>query len=489
MDLSKMLGELARTHGLPARTMLYPLQPYGRGTGDVESLVGYLGRLAQAHRVTPYSLHRRFLCWVAIGQLGAAKKGLLYRPGFDGPDIRFSNFDREGHLGRALEIATGIPDLTELSLHTLHGAFTTDKGGVRKHVCPHCVKEAAYERLVWQLPGVDACDRHNCALQLPPTSDQDFHHHRCDLDDAALITARDAREILAHRKNFSWAPEFVTLKVKELSKHYGVQGSRVLKSAGCRRFKALLAIPESKARWDLKDACAVARLFQLSLKQLLSGEIGAPPLIPIPPPTRQQKFREALQAHSGKMSVQAVCIKLRVGAIVLRKLLPDECKDFEEAWRREEELSTQRIQIALQSHNDPTEPLSAVVERHGTNFHLVRTLFPAECRRIERQFAEHIRQVRVDDTRGDFAKVKALFEAGRSREEIRVESGIGISQVDEHLRSIRRQNNNKLRKRLHNLIAAGKTKFELAEALGRSVWWVEAAKRKWRQELESPAPG
>ena len=45
-------------HGLPipARSTLYSLEPVGIGTPDVESLTGYISRLAEAHCVTTLTL-------------------------------------------------------------------------------------------------------------------------------------------------------------------------------------------------------------------------------------------------------------------------------------------------------------------------------------------------------------------------------------------------------------------------------------------------
>lgn len=44
---------------LPPRSRLYPLEPIGVGTPHVESLTGYIARLAETHCVTPKDLIMR----------------------------------------------------------------------------------------------------------------------------------------------------------------------------------------------------------------------------------------------------------------------------------------------------------------------------------------------------------------------------------------------------------------------------------------------
>jgi TniQ len=46
---------------IPSRSRLYPLEPVGIGTPVVESLTGYVSRLAEAHCVTPKVLISREL--------------------------------------------------------------------------------------------------------------------------------------------------------------------------------------------------------------------------------------------------------------------------------------------------------------------------------------------------------------------------------------------------------------------------------------------
>ena len=46
---------------VPPRSQLYSLQPIGVGTGMVESLTGYVGRLAEAHSVSVGDLVGRVL--------------------------------------------------------------------------------------------------------------------------------------------------------------------------------------------------------------------------------------------------------------------------------------------------------------------------------------------------------------------------------------------------------------------------------------------
>src|SRR5438876_2009939 len=60
---------------VPPRSQLYSLQPVGVGTGMVESLTGYLARLAEAHSVSVGDLVGRLLSDVASPKGGFAPAG------------------------------------------------------------------------------------------------------------------------------------------------------------------------------------------------------------------------------------------------------------------------------------------------------------------------------------------------------------------------------------------------------------------------------
>lgn len=101
---------------LPPRSRLYALEPIGIGTPMVESLTGYIVRLAEAHCVSAGVLY-----WKEIRTLAGKGNIFTFRVsndegysthainGFGSPAADFV---------RALEILTGRPDLRYLTLLT-----------------------------------------------------------------------------------------------------------------------------------------------------------------------------------------------------------------------------------------------------------------------------------------------------------------------------------------------------------------------------------
>jgi len=153
---------------LPPRTRLYHLAPIGVGTAAVESLTGYLMRLAQAHCVSTSALITDELLPVL------RPEGLGDLP----PASWLGRFGRHlngtGELARATVTAlarlTGRPDLAALTL-VPWSAVISPHGLRRRRVwCRACFSEALhqgtvlYEPLLWAIPTVTVCARHQIRL-------------------------------------------------------------------------------------------------------------------------------------------------------------------------------------------------------------------------------------------------------------------------------------------------------------------------------------
>lgn len=153
---------------LPLRTRLYHLAPIGVGTAAVESLTGYLMRLAQAHCVATSALITDELLPLlrpeGLGDLPAAS--WLGRFG--------RHLNGTGELAHtaitALARLTGRADLAGLTL-VPWSAVISPHGLRRRRVwCSACFAEALhygtvlYEPLLWTIPTVTACARHQIRL-------------------------------------------------------------------------------------------------------------------------------------------------------------------------------------------------------------------------------------------------------------------------------------------------------------------------------------
>jgi transcriptional regulator with XRE-family HTH domain len=152
---------------LPPRSRLYPLKPIGIGTPFVESLSGYVSRLADAHGVSVGDLLGRELSTPASKPLLRFSQG-FYSQGYsiNGLGIRC----RESV--DALERATVQADLRFLTLLPLKGFLSPIP--LFRHTrawCPECYEHwrvsahVVYEPLLWAIAPVTICLLHRRALE------------------------------------------------------------------------------------------------------------------------------------------------------------------------------------------------------------------------------------------------------------------------------------------------------------------------------------
>lgn len=161
-----------RRPALSARTRLYHLEPRGVGSPAVESLTGYLMRLAEAHCVPTSALVAEELLpemrLRGCGTRPVATWFLDHGPHFNGTS------DIAGDAIEALTRLTGRQDLAYLTMRPWAEAFAP-YGLVRlgKHArawCGACYAEAfergtpLYELLLWSIADVTVCPRHRVPL-------------------------------------------------------------------------------------------------------------------------------------------------------------------------------------------------------------------------------------------------------------------------------------------------------------------------------------
>lgn len=158
---------------LPVRSVLYPLQPVGVGTPDVESLTSYLARLATVHGVsTRVLLVEAVIPLVGRSDLSKVTDNSL--SAFWTTDSRALN--GTGTIARvwtqAVATLTERTDLPHLTLLTWRDVFPAR--GLLRRVrawCPACYEEwrqqdaIIYDPLRWALAVVTACLRHRRPLR------------------------------------------------------------------------------------------------------------------------------------------------------------------------------------------------------------------------------------------------------------------------------------------------------------------------------------
>lgn len=158
---------------IPPRSVLYRVPPIGLGTPDVESLTGYLARLAEAHGVST-----RTLMVQAVLPLGGRTH--LTRPIDNSLSAFWARvahcFNGTGRLARdgvqAVAQLTGQPDLAALTC--LPGRDVLPPLGLLRPSrawCPVCYQgwrdagQVVYEPLRWALAVITICPHHRRPLR------------------------------------------------------------------------------------------------------------------------------------------------------------------------------------------------------------------------------------------------------------------------------------------------------------------------------------
>jgi transcriptional regulator with XRE-family HTH domain len=163
---------------LPRRSRLYPLEPIGIGTSFVESLAGYVMRLADAHAVSVGDLVGREL-WA-----DASKRSLSSWPfrrqnrakshGFHACAHAINGFGESSKRWvDALERATLRTNLRLLTLLPFEGVFSCPAVFRRTRAwCSACYEDsqtcgtAVYEHLLWTIGLATMCPRHRRPLEV-----------------------------------------------------------------------------------------------------------------------------------------------------------------------------------------------------------------------------------------------------------------------------------------------------------------------------------
>jgi hypothetical protein len=161
---------------IPERSRLCSLRPIGIGTSHVESLTGYVARLAEAHVLTvgnlvgrePVSTARGGLCRRNASFQQKRPKGHVFHAQAYAINGTTSTAQKWVNAFERLTCGHGLDSLTLLPLrHTL-----SDMSLFKQHRawCPQCYEEdhangSVYERLPWALRIVTVCPVHATPLE------------------------------------------------------------------------------------------------------------------------------------------------------------------------------------------------------------------------------------------------------------------------------------------------------------------------------------
>ena len=157
---------------------LYGRVPAGVGTPLVESLTGFVSRLAVARHLGVWSIFKRLVCPLIPGEMLEGERGASYwRQGFFGP-LAGSWNGHGKHVEALVDALAELTGLEHLSWHTLlplKGLLPAEKGGaiselLWKRWCARCVAGwrrkniELWEPLLWRVSFVKRCPIHGNLL-------------------------------------------------------------------------------------------------------------------------------------------------------------------------------------------------------------------------------------------------------------------------------------------------------------------------------------
>lgn len=149
---------------IPPRSQLISLSPVGVGTSAVESLWGYLQRLAAAHSVRLIDLLTEFRTPLVSRSHRSRKLG-FWKAQISALNNACVGY-RTALFFQALTLRSDLVDLTLRKLNDVPGLQVTSR---RTHAwCPSCLAEdeMPYDRLLWAIPAVTHCPRHGRKLMV-----------------------------------------------------------------------------------------------------------------------------------------------------------------------------------------------------------------------------------------------------------------------------------------------------------------------------------
>jgi hypothetical protein len=399
---------------LPPRSRLYPLEPIGFGTPLVESLTGYVARLAEAHCVSTGTLYSKEID-ALTGKGNIFTFRLEIESGYSIHTINGRGTVAADFV-RALESLTHRRDLRYLTLLPWAEVLPV-QGGFQRRArawCPHCLRtwradaKALYEPLLWTLKPVAFCALHRRPLCFlcPSCKRQNGaldgrtrpgHCSRCGQwlaptasgvlsDEPALINddlvwgdwvATELGQLLAAAPGLPFAPARADIaRVISLCVERMVDGNA---SAFARFMEAgrgeVRKWQTGKAQPKFSALLSLSYRLGISLLNLLNGNLTSVPKEFVRPfPSQLSKGRSA--SKKPRRSLR----------------------------RMETATVLQTLQAALDENPPPS--VRQVTQRTNHDKPMIYRYFPELCHAIARRFA-------------DYRKVQAVVRRDRARVEVR----------------------------------------------------------------------
>ena len=377
---------------LPRPTRLYSLAPIGVGTPMVESLTGYIVRLAEAHCVSAGLLY-----WKEIRRLAGKGNIFTFRVtngnGYSTHTINGLGAPAADFV-RVLEMLTGRHNLHTLTLLTwaqvLPRAALLRRARAWCESCVHAwhqVHQPLYEPLLWTLQAVTVCPyhqrplRHVCPHCERPLGPLDWRSRAASCSRCAhtLVPPAVAPVHTLPRPELRWAT-WVASACGELL--------AAAPQLGCPPARDRLAhtIGRCIAHTSAGNASAFARLLQVGRGDVSRWQRGkAVPRFTLLLRMAYGLGTSLLDFLLGSPAAMAAGGVVRAAPVALPPPAP---RRTAQGRRQRNGPDVSRILHAALTESPPPS-VSAVLKRLGDAASTVRYHFPDLCRTIAQQYAEH----------------------------------------------------------------------------------------------------
>lgn len=387
------------------RTWLFRVPLLGEETGEIESLTGYVARLADEHMFTPATLLHRALDWWAGGD--AARVGQWKRRTEHlklDPAINASPLAKPWI--QILEKLGGVDGLARstLGLDAMRFPF---RGLLRHHHawCPCCLQEdeQPFDRLLWSVAPVRVCPRHGvkladrcpeCGSRVPMLHSRSTPGMcpRCEAPLAAATTTDEVDDL--ERWSAKAVADYLTSSARHAS-------SKVTAGQSLRRLMACHGITDAaelareigvsrittwywlhgRACPDLENVLRVCFRFEISVADFLSGRIDSRN------ETNSIPDRSILPRHRRRSPKKFV-------AATVEKQIAD----------------------VVANHSDDPLPFEKVAKEVGFAPRTIRGHFPRICREISARYRAHCRAQAAARKLAVREELAAAVEAARENE-------------------------------------------------------------------------
>ena len=430
---------------LPPVTRLYHFSPIGLGTPMVESLTGYIVRLAEAHCVSAGVLYAKEI-------KALADKGNIFsfrvetHAGYSTHTINGFGSPAADFVG-ALQTLTGRRDLSYLTLLTW-GRVLPSYSLLRRcrawcECCLHVWREGnqpIYEPLLWALQAVTVCPYHrrilrqacpHCERQIGPLDPGSRRDHcsRCEQTLISTTTSLKSDSQMLPGNKLEWA-SWVASALGELlaaapqitcppGRDHLVQTIRVCVDTLCSRNASALARlmhvdKGAVSRWQSgKSTLPLAHLLSVAYRlgiSLLDLLLGCPTL------ATSRGFVRALPVEANARSQRPMMVSCSLPSVERRPT----------THRRIDRAEVSRI-LSTALGETPPPSVHQVIRRMRHSSATLYRHFPDLCRQIARHYAEY----RVK--RAIARKIQAAEEVKRVAYELHAK---GTRLTREHIRPL-----------------------------------------------------